>query len=252
MSARLYVVPGSHPCMAARLMLESRGVEYKRSDLVTPLHRPAVRVLGFPGITVPAMKVDGLKIQGTGAIARWLDSTTPGPPLVPEDPDLRRRAEEAEEWADEDLQQPVRRTLLWALTESDRRAIQTFLEDARVGVPAPILARTARPFLKAAARMNEATPERRRADLATFPSQFDRIDGYIADGTIGGEVPNVADFQIAASIRLLMCMDDFRPALEARPVGQHALRVVPEFAGRVPRVLDEADRAVALGERQTA
>lgn len=252
MGAKLYVVPGSHPCQAARQMLDSKGVDYKRVDLVTPLHRPGVRLLGFPGITVPAMKVDGKKVQGTREIARWIDATQPGPPLVPEDEDLRRRVEEAEEWADEDLQQPVRRTTLWALTQSDHRAIGSFLVDARVGLPPALVARTGKPFIRAAARMNHVSDESRRADLAAFPGIFDRIDAYIADGTIGGESLNVADYQIAASVRLLMCLDDFRAPLEARPVGQHALRVVPAFAGRIPRVLDDAERAAAVGERETA
>ena len=252
MSTKLYVIPGSHPCIAARRMLESRGVDYKRVDLITPLHRPMVRILGFPGITVPAMKVDGRKIQGTRAIARWIDSTQPGPALVPEDPDLRRRVEQAEEWADEDLQQPVRRTVLWALTQSDHRAIGSFLAGARVGLPPAVVARTGKPFIRAAARMNDVSDERRRADLASFPAAFDRIDGYIADGTIGGDELNVADYQIAASIRLLMCLEDFRQALEERPVGRHALSVMPEFPGQIPRVLDDAARATAVGQRETA
>lgn len=251
MSARLYVTPGSHPCMAARLMLEHKGVEYKRTDLLAPAHRGIVRLLGFPGITVPALSVDGQKIQGTGEIARWLDSTRPGPPFVPEDPDLRRRAEGAEEWADEDLQQPIRRLVGWAM-QRDRSGVESFLADARVGIPVPLLARTAKPFLWAAARANNVTEERCRADFAAFPALFDRIDGYIADGTIGGDALNVADYQIASSIRLLMCFEDFRPALEARPVGQHALRVAPEYPGRIPPVLDDAARAAALGGRQAA
>lgn len=252
MSARLYVIPGSHPSMAARLMLESRGVEYDRTDLITPLHRPIVRILGFPGITVPALRVDGQRIQGTRAIARWLDSTQPGPPLLPEDPDLRRRVEEAEEWADEDLQRPVRRTVLWSIAQSDHRAIRSFLGDARVGLPKGLAARTGKPLIVMAARLNGVGDEQRRADLAAFPAVFDRIDGYIEEGTIGGESLNVADYQIAASIRLLMCLEDFRPALERRPAGRHALRVVPEFGGRVPPVLDEASRATATAQREAA
>ncbi|HEX8744735.1 MAG TPA: glutathione S-transferase N-terminal domain-containing protein [Thermoleophilaceae bacterium] len=251
MGARLYGIPGSHPAMAAQLMLDHRGVEYKRVDLLTPMHRAIVRLLGFPGITVPALKADGQRIQGTGEIARWLDSTGPGPPLVPEDPDLRRRVEEAEEWADEDLQRPVRRTTLWALTQHPP-AVRSFLEGARTGMPAPLLARTSGPFIKSAGRLNAVSDEQRAADLAAFPAIFDRIDGYIAEGTIGGEDLNVADYQIGASIRLLMCLDDFRPALEARPLGAHALRVAPDFPGRIPPVLDDAARATALGERDAA
>jgi glutathione S-transferase len=251
MSARLYAIPGSHPSMAARLMLEQKGVGYKRTDLLSPLHRFVLRTVGFPGVTVPALKVDGQRVQGTGEIARWLDSTQPGPPLVPEDPELRRRVEEAESWADEELQGAIRRLAWWAM-KRDRSGVASFLEGARLGAPPALLARTAGPFIKAAARANDATDERLRADFAAFPAMFDRIDGYLADGTIGGESLNVADYQIGTSIRLLMCFEDFRPELEGRPLGQHAMRVAPDFPGRIPPVLDEDARAAALGKREAA
>ena len=34
MSARLYVIPASHPAIAAELMLEHKGIAYKRTDLL--------------------------------------------------------------------------------------------------------------------------------------------------------------------------------------------------------------------------
>jgi len=237
--------------MAARLMLESREVDYRRTDLLSPAHRGVLRMLGFPGVTVPALKADGQRIQGTGAIARWLDSTRAGPPFVPEDPDLRSRVEAAEAWADQDLQAAIRRLAWWAL-QRDHSGVDGFLADARLGLPAPLLARTAGPFIWAAGRANSATEATARADLAAFPAMFDRIDSLIEEGTIGGEALNIADYQIGSSIRLLMCFDDFRPALESRPAGQHALRVAPEFAGRIPPVLDESARAAALGWHQSA
>ena len=36
----------------------------------------------------------------------------------------------------------------------------------------------------------------RRADIAALPGQLDRVDGWIADGLIGGDEPNAADLQI--------------------------------------------------------
>lgn len=246
MGVRLYSIPGSHPSMAARLMLEHQGVAYKRTDLLSPVHRPVLRILGFDGVTVPALKADGERVQGTGAIARWLDARGTGPRLVPEDPELRRRVEDAEAWADEDLQAPIRRLAWWAMRR-DRSGVKGFLADARLGLPASVLASTAGPFIKAAGRANDATDERVKADFASFPSLFDRVDGYIADGTIDGETLNVADYQIASSIRLLMNFDDFGPALENRPAGRHARRVAPDFPGRIPPVLDDGARSAALG-----
>ena len=34
MDARLYVIPASHPSIAAQLMLEHKGIAYKRTDLL--------------------------------------------------------------------------------------------------------------------------------------------------------------------------------------------------------------------------
>jgi glutathione S-transferase len=70
-----------------------------------------------------------------------------------------------------------------------------------------------------------------RRDLAALPGILQRIDDWIAEGVIGGEQPNAADFQIAPTLRLAMTMDDLRPAIEALPAGQLALRLVPSFPG---------------------
>ena len=47
---------------------------------------------------------------------------------------------------------------------------------------------------------------------------------------IGGEQRNVADFQIATSMSLLLTMEDVRPYLEVRPAEDHANAVVTDSA----------------------
>ena len=59
MTVKLYVVPGSHPSMTGRLMLEHKGIAYRRVDLIPALHKPILRALGFPSNTVPAVVIDG-------------------------------------------------------------------------------------------------------------------------------------------------------------------------------------------------
>ena len=93
MAVKLYVIPGSHPSKAAELMLEHKGIPFKRVDLVTAIHRPALKLLGFRGKTVPAMKADGRKVQGTREISRALDEVKPEPRLVTSD-----AVAEAERW----------------------------------------------------------------------------------------------------------------------------------------------------------
>jgi glutathione S-transferase len=238
-AATLYVIPGSHPSMAARLMLEIKGIEYKRVDLMPVISKGVLKALRFPGTTVPALKLDGHKIQGSMQIARELDRLRPEPPLLPGDPERRTAVEEAERWGDEVLQGMARR-ILWNAMQRDRSSIGTFAEGARLGVPTGLAVKTAPPVIAAAVRLNRASNENVRSDLAALPGALERIDDWIAEGVLGGETVNAADLQVATSVRLLMTMDDLRPAIEDRPAGRLALGIVPSFPGRVGPVLPSA------------
>jgi glutathione S-transferase len=99
---------------------------------------------------------------------------------------------------------------------------------------------TAAPIIAAELRINDVTDSAVEADLAAFSGWLDRIDGWIEGGVLGGEPPNAADFQIAAALGLAMTLDDLRPAIESRPAGQLAARLVPGFPGKVPPVLPAA------------
>ncbi len=239
MDARLYVVPGSHPSMAARLMLESKGIAYKRRDLIPIMSKGILRMAGFPGITVPALKLDGRKIQGTTAIAHELDRVRPDPPLYPSDAALLAEVEAAEAYGDEDLQNLARQTL-WYCLKQDKGPLRSFSEGARLGVPVGVAVKTAGPIIAIAARSNDATGDNVRANLAALPEVLRRINGWIETGVLGGEEPNAADLMIAPSLRLLMSLDDLRPAIESTPAGEMALRFVPEFPGRIPPLLPAA------------
>src|SRR5919107_689268 len=109
MKATVFAMPGSHSAKAGMLMLEHKGIEAKRIDLPNVVSRPILRAMGFPGRTVPAVKVDGRKVQTTRALARALEGFRRGPPLFPADPALRARVEEAELWGDEVFQMVPRR-----------------------------------------------------------------------------------------------------------------------------------------------
>jgi glutathione S-transferase len=239
MDAKLYVIPGSHPSMTVRLMLEAKGIDYKRVDLMPVVAKGALRALRFPGNTVPALKLDGRRIQGSREIAHELDKLVPEPPLYPADPAGRAAVEQAERWGDEELQAPIRR-ILWYAIRQDRSPLGSYSEGARLGVPIGLAVKTAAPIVAAASRLNEASDENVRADLAALPGILQRIDDWIAEGVLGGDPPNAADLQIAPSIRLAMTLDDLRPAIEGRPAGEHALRLVPDFPGEAPPVLPAA------------
>lgn len=239
MNVRLYTIPGSHPGVTAQLMLKHKGIPFKRTDLFPVISKLVLRGLGFPRNTVPAMKIDGRRVQGSREIARELDRLRPEPALFPSDPEKRAAVEEAERFGDEELQHPIRQLIWWAL-KRNKAPLRGFAEGARLGVPIGLALKTAAPIVALSARFNESTDENVRADLAALGGLLDRVDELIAAGTLDGEELNAADFQIAPSIRLAMTFHDLRPLIESRPAGKLALRVQPQIAGDIPPILPPA------------
>jgi glutathione S-transferase len=234
--ARLYVIPASHPSIAAQLMLERKGISYKQTDLLPVISKGALRAVGFPGVTVPALKIDGTKVQGSRQVARELERLVPEPPLFPADPEKRAAVEEAERFGDEELQHPIRQILWWSI-KRDKEPLRSYSEGAKIGMPIGLAMKTAAPIVALSAHFNEASDENARADVAKLPALLDKVDAWIEAGVIGGGEPNAADFQIAPSIGLAMTMDDLRPAIEARPAGAFAQKLVPDYPGHTPPIL---------------
>ena len=115
----------------------------------------------------------------------------------------------------------------------------TFLVNAKLGVPVSVAAGLGGPVIRAAVRANKADEAHVRADLASLPGLIHHVHDLLRTGTIGGEQPNVADYQIATSTALLAALDDIRPMLEGRPILEHARRVAPDYPGRVPKVFPQ-------------
>lgn len=218
-------------------MLGQKRIAYRRIDLVAGVHRAFVRAFGFPGVTVPALRIDGRRVQGTRAIALALDALVPEPRLVPEEARARDAVLEAEAWADLALQ-PVPRRLVWAALKRDRSTIITYLEGARLGLPPAVAASVAWPVIRLAARLNRADDAAVRRDLAALPALMDRVDELLAAGVLGGDPLNAADFQVATSVRLLLTLEDVAPLLAGRPAAAHAWAVVPSYPGRMGPVFD--------------
>jgi glutathione S-transferase len=236
MEARLYVIPASHPSIAVQLMLDHKGVAYKRTDLMPVVSKGVLRAVGFAGVTVPALKIDGDKVQGSRQIARELERLRPEPPLFPADADKRAAVEEAERLGDEELQHPIRQLLWWGF-KHDKEPLRSYSDGAKLGVPIGLAVKTGGPLIALSARFNEASDENAQKALAALPGLLDRVDAYIESGVLNGDQPNAADFQIAPSIGLALTLDDLRPQIENRPASELARRFVPNYPGHMPPVL---------------
>ncbi|MDP9386221.1 MAG: glutathione S-transferase N-terminal domain-containing protein, partial [Actinomycetota bacterium] len=232
MDATLYVVPASHPCATVERALELKGIGYRRVDLVPGLHKLAQR-RRFGAATVPGLELGGERLIGSRRIVRRLDELVAEPELYPRDAHLRVQVERAEEWGDEVLQSFVRR-LSWALLRRAPGAMDSYTAGAQLPIPPRIAALASAPVAALSARLNGASDPNVRADLINLPRHLDRVDRWIDAGVLGGQQPNAADLQIAASLRLALTFGDLVPAIDPRPAGRLARAQFPEYPGHVP------------------
>jgi glutathione S-transferase len=224
-------VPASHPVLAAQLMLEHKGIPYVRRDLPSQLQKVVLPLLGYRERTVPVLRIEGRRVQGSTQIARVLDELQPQPPLYPDDPAARRRVDELERWIDVDFQSTVRALGQWAV-HRDRGALAPIALASDLPLPA-VLVRAVLPVLGPAVLATiRVSPDRARAALHRLPGELDRLDAAIAEGVIGGDMPNAADFQAATSVRLATLIDALAPILADRPVTALAHRLAPHYPGR--------------------
>jgi glutathione S-transferase len=233
---KFYGFTGSNSVNTGRLMLEHKGIDYDFVKLPPAVHAPTMLLLGFPTMGVPAIKVDGRRVQGTRWIARALDEIYPDKPrLFPTDPAERRRVQQVERWG-EDLQNAVRR-IFYCAARRDRKAFLSVLAAGRGPVKTFALRLMAPVVIKLAVGLHRATDEAGHEDIELLPERLDQIDAWIAEGVIGGEQLNAADFQIGVNVSALLLSDDLTPFVEGRPAAALARRVFPDYVGHLGPVV---------------
>jgi len=247
--ATLYVIPGSHACRAAMLMLEHKQVPYRLVTFPAGMHPMLVRAFGFaagdearnvdgrrPAMlatinrlgTVPALRMGRERVQTNLAIARHLERVRAEPPLFPAEPELRAGVEEAASWGDQVLQMAARRITFSAALEGGLDRLADRGNSGRLG---PLLSRSEllRVFVtQGAGRAVFGAAGAEDRLMAELGEMLDAVDAWIERGVLGGEQLNAADFLIAPSLALLAYRLDLRQGIEARPLGALIERVLPE------------------------
>ena len=236
MSATLYSISLSHPANAARLMLEHKGIEHRVVNVLPGVHPMLMRARGFRGGTVPALRIEGRRIQGSREIAHALEEIAAEPPLFPAEPAARRAVEEAEVWGEREFQSCPRRLFRWGMVND--RPLRTWLVGEVGGMPLPrVIAELGRPVSYTLARLEGATDTGARQVLEALPGMLDRVDRLIADGVIGGPEPNAADFQILTTVRTMLTLEDLSAYVGARASAAPARELWPDPVEPVPAFL---------------
>jgi glutathione S-transferase len=245
----LYVIPGSHACRSAMLMLAHKQVPYRRVDVVTLTHPVVARLHGFDAggqtrtvgarrtlgvrigdrlATVPALAADRHRISTNHGIARFLDERHPEPALFPPDAHRRAAVEEVEHWANYTLQMDARRILVGEALR-DPSWMSRSAGDGRMGYLLYKRALARRLVGQMLGRLVFTTgPAAERELLAQLPATLDRIDAWITDGVLGAAQLNAADFMIVPSLALILYRSDVRPMFEGRPALELVDRLLPE------------------------
>ena len=142
---------------------------------------------------MPALWIQGRRVQGSRRISRTLEELRTDPPLFPADAYRAPGVADAESWGEEVLQPVPRRIFRWGTTHSQE--VRRWMAAEVVGMPAPgLLAAAQAPIAWRFAQAVGASDARVRSDVAGLPTLLDRVDSLIAAGTIGGEDPNAADY----------------------------------------------------------
>ena len=246
MAAKVYVIRGSHACRTATLMLQYKRIPYRVTVLPTGPHPMLVRAAGFPGHstpirtvdgathsqlamldrlgTVPALLLDGERVQTNHRIARHLEQVRPDPPMFPVQPQRREAVEEAERWGDEVLQMAARRLLLATPVDELR-------EGGARGRLGPLLAKSdwLRGILARRAGLVFRASDRNADDLLlAIPPLLDRVDDWVRAGVLCEDTLSVADFAIAPSLALLSYRPDIDRELANRPAARLLDRLLPD------------------------
>ena len=222
----LHALPPSHPCMTAAAALDYKGLVYERIDFTPGEHVEKMQqIYGQGNSTVPGLLVDGDPVHGSREILARLETIAPDPTLYPSD-----EVREAERWGDQELQDLGRR-LPWGALHFRPETMGTFVGGEPLDGPGTDFAIR---FVHGSWRYHKISAARLHEDLAGLPAKIEHIEALASDGVIGGEQPNAADFQIGATIRVLLPLGDLRPVLEGSAAERIALERFPSYPGQVP------------------
>jgi glutathione S-transferase len=223
----LYTIPGSHACRATILMLEHKGVGWRDRVMAPGVQTMTMKLRGFRGRTVPALRIDGERVQTNREIARILDRLRPEPPLVPAEREAE--IEEAELFIDGMLQ-PLARRLALAAGRRDLALLANHGDSGRLGlILAPSRWRR-RIAIRGAYRYFGIHGRVESLDLDALPAVLDHVDSLVSVGTLNGPELNAADFQAAPCLALIGYRLDVRDVVASRPSWALVERLLPEPA----------------------
>lgn len=124
----LYQFELSHYCEKVRLILDYKGLPYRKIEVTPGIGQLEIYRLSGQR-QVPVLKDGSEVIADSTAIADYLDKTYPDRPIIPSDPKLKGLTLLMEQWADESIGINARKAMFGGF-ELDQSFRQAFLPSA--------------------------------------------------------------------------------------------------------------------------
>ncbi|MFM7425466.1 MAG: glutathione S-transferase family protein [Elainella sp.] len=194
----LYQFELSHYCEKVRLILDYKGLPYRKIEVT-----PGIGQLDLYRLSgqrqVPVLKDGSEVIADSTAIAKYLEQRYPERPILPTDPKQRALCWLIEEWADESIGLNARKVMIGAFSQNPafRKALlpsstPDFLRNLVESVP-----REALDVLGIGAGFG---PDAVKAAQQAMQQNFEALTGLLQDSSyLVGEEPTLADFAVAGT-----------------------------------------------------
>lgn len=216
--------------MTAEAGLRRKGLEYEKVTLTPGAHVEVLAgIYGEGNTTVPGLLVGDQPVHGSTAILARLEELQPEPSLYPEP--IADAVREAELWGDAELQDLGRRMPFGALHFRPESMGTLAGGDALDAAGTDFAMR----YIHGAWKYHKITAERLASDLLGLPDKLAHIEALAADGVIGGDQPTAADFQIGATIRVMLTVADLDGLLLGTAGERIARQWFPDYPGRIPK-----------------
>ncbi|WNZ23771.1 glutathione S-transferase family protein [Leptolyngbya sp. NK1-12] len=193
----LYQFELSHYCEKVRLILDYKGLPYRKVEVT-----PGIGQLDLYRLSgqrqVPVLKDGAEVIADSTAIAKYLDQHYPERPIIPTDPKQRALCFVMEEWADESIGLNARKVMIGAFSQSAafRRA---FLPSSTPDFLRTVVDSVPPEALEVLGMGAGFGPDAVKAARQTMQQNLESLCVLLQDSSyLLGEEPTLADFAVAA------------------------------------------------------
>jgi glutathione S-transferase len=192
----LYQIELSHYSEKARLILDFKGLEYRKIEVTPGLGQVELFRLTGQG-QVPVLKDGKTYIVDSTEIAKYLDSKYPERPLIPTDPQKRGLTLLIEEWADESIGIKSRKALFAAISQ-DQNLRKSLLPASTPNVLKNLLEGVPNDLLTVLGFGVGYSPDVIKSAIADLKQDLEALTLLLSDRPyLVGDEPTLADLAVA-------------------------------------------------------